>query len=96
MPKNCWGYSLDWQIEWTPQALRDLEALEKTDRKRILAKLEGACKEPLRFFERLKGADEYKARAGDHRVLALLAFARKAIIVQRVGHRKHVYKRYFR
>ena len=87
---------MDWQIEWTPQALRDLEALEKTDRKRILAKLEEACKEPLRFFERLKGADEHKLRTGDYRVLALLAHARKAVVVQRIGHRKHVYKRFFK
>ncbi len=87
---------MDWQIEWTPQALRDLEALEKADRKRVLARLEEACKDPPRFFTRLKAADDYKLRAGDYRVLALLAFARKAIVVQRVGHRKHVYKRFFR
>ncbi len=61
--------------------------------RRIVAKLEQAAVQPERFFERLAGSGDYKLRVGDYRLIALLAYESKTILVERVDHRSRIYDR---
>ena len=83
---------MPWKIQWTHQALKDLDGLETRAAQRIIKKLERAAADPVRIFHRLVGCDDYKLRIGDYRLLAMLSHAAKTIIVERVGHRSRVYK----
>jgi len=84
---------MPWRIQWTDQAIRDLSRLDRPVARRIVSKLEQAAREPLRFFSRLVGGDDYKLRVGDYRLLALLSHETMTILVERVDHRSRVYRR---
>jgi mRNA-degrading endonuclease RelE of RelBE toxin-antitoxin system len=55
--------------------------------------LERAATDPEHYFERLVGSDERKLRVGDFRLLAALSPSEQIIIVERVDHRRRVYRR---
>ncbi len=84
---------MPWSIRWTAQGLRDLAALDPPVARLIITKLEQAAGNPTRFFARLVGADDYKLRVGDYRVLAILSHETETIDVERVDHRSRVYRR---
>ena len=83
---------MTWKIEFTKEALRDISKLETKILDRILDKLEQTRENPHHYFQRLVGYDDFKFRVGDYRILVLLLHDEK-IIIQKVGHRKNVYKR---
>lgn len=82
-----------WKIVLSQDAARELASLEKSDAARIAAKLEQAAGEPGRHFERLVGADDYKLRIGDYRIIALLFSEQQTVFVEKIGHRKNIYKK---
>ena len=82
---------MPWSVQWTDQALGDLLGLDSPVARRIVAKLDQAAERPEHFFKRLAGADDYKLRVGDYRVLAALDYETRTIVVERVGHRSHIY-----
>jgi len=84
---------MPWSIRWTAQGLRDLTRLDPPVARRIVAKLEEAAEDPAHFFTRLVGADDYKLRIGDYRLLALLSHETETIDVERVDHRSRVYRK---
>ena len=84
---------MPWSIRWTDQALRDLSSLDSPVVRRIVAKLDRAAERPEHFFRRLAGADDYKLRVGDYRVVATLDHVTRTVLVERVGHRSHIYDR---
>lgn len=81
-----------WALTWSVQALRDLDSLDTAVARRIYAKLHALLDDPPRRFERLKGADSWKLRVGDWRVLALLSSDAKTVLAERIGHRSTVYR----
>lgn len=81
-----------WQIEYSAQASGFLERLERRDALRIMEKLEQTAENPHHFAQRLTGAEDYKIRIGDYRVIVLLEEVKKLIFVERIGHRKNIYK----
>ncbi len=84
---------MPWSIRWTAQGLRDLARLDPAVARRIVAKLEQAAQDPTHFFTRLVGADDYKLRIGDYRLLAVLSHATETIDVERVDHRSRAYRK---
>ncbi len=83
---------ISWKIELSEEAFRDLSNLDLTISKRVIDKLEKSAKDPKHFFKRLKGCDDYKLKVGDYRILALLLHEKKIIFVEKVGHRRNIYK----
>lgn len=81
-----------WTVRWTQRALDDLASLDKPLARRVIAKVEAAATDPPRFFDRLTGADAWRLRVGDVRVLALLAFDRDTVTIQAVDKRSRVYR----
>ena len=84
---------MHWSIQWTDQAIRDLSRLDPPVARRVVAKLERAAMDPQRLFTRLVGADDYKVRIGDYRLLAILSYETQVILVERVDHRSRIYRR---
>jgi len=80
------------KIVWSQTSLKDMSQLEKGIARRIIAKIEAAAQNPNHFFEKLTGIDEVKLRVGDYRVIAQLLRGGEAIIIERIGHRKNIYK----
>lgn len=79
-------------IEWSAGAAGQLEVLEKQVQERIRNRLAEAARNPEHYFERLSGSAECKLRAGDYRIVAFVFHNSKRIFIQRIGHRKGVYK----
>ena len=82
-----------WGVEWSEEAQRDILGIERDIAIRIAKKLESTLSDPIRYFERQVGSDEYKLRVGDWRVLALFYYDKKIIWIEKVDHRKNIYKK---
>jgi len=82
-----------WKLLFSARALKDLDGLQKPDAQRIMKKLEQASIDPARYFQKLVGEQEWRLRAGDYRVLALLLYDQKALFISKIGHRKNIYEK---
>lgn len=79
-----------YKIELKPQAIKDLQGLQKQDAARIVAKLgelQGGLTGDIKRLTNF--TPEYRLRVGDYR--ALFEIEDATIVVYRVMHRKHVY-----
>lgn len=85
-------FDISWDVELSEEAFRDLSNLDPETSGRIIDKIEEAAGNPKHFFRRLRGQDDYKLRAGDYRVLALLLHEEKTVFIEKVGHRRNIYK----
>jgi mRNA interferase RelE/StbE len=74
-------------------AIDFLNKLPKDLRERIFKKIISTKGDPIHFFERLKGRDDYKLRIGDYRTIADIDQNIKLIKIILVGHRKNIYKK---
>jgi mRNA interferase RelE/StbE len=81
-----------WKILWSDQAFSEISKFDKESAVRIIQKIETASENPPRYFERLKGFDEFKLRVGDYRIIALLLHPSKTLFIETVGHRKNIYQ----
>jgi mRNA interferase RelE/StbE len=82
------------RVEWTEEAVADLEKLDPPIQKRLIKKIgwfgahfENHTPEPLSGD--LSGA--YKIRIGDWRVI--YAVDKQAIVIYAIGHRREIYKK---
>jgi len=81
------------KVEWTEDAIEDLERLDKPIAKRLLKKIswfsqhfDNIIPEPLSA----ELAGTYKLRVGDWRIIYTIETG--VIVIQAIGHRKEVYK----
>ena len=87
-----------WTIEFTPEAQRNLDRLDKQVARRIakfLAERIATLEDPRSLGEALHGPDlsrYWKYRVGDYRVIAKIEDARISIVVVRIGNRREVYR----
>ncbi len=86
------SFSLNFKIKYSEEALEQLKKLDNSVAKRILDKLDSTIENPMHFFERLVGREDYKFRIGDYRVIAKILHNEKIIFVWSLGHRKNIYK----
>jgi mRNA interferase RelE/StbE len=77
-----------------PSAAKELEALPRKDRSRIVSKIEGLVDNPRPTgAEKLSGEEKYRLRQGDYRVLYSIQDASATITIVKIGHRREVYRR---
>ena len=81
------------KVEWTKEAVEDLQILDKPIAKRILNKISWFSQQfdnitPEPFSGELAGT--YKLRIGGWRVVYTIE--KEVIVIQAIGHRKEVYK----
>ena len=76
-----------------PSASKEIEALPKQDRKRVVARIEGLAKDPRPVScEKLSGNEQYRLRQGNYRILYGIEDRVLIVVVVKIGHRKEVYR----
>ncbi len=87
-----------WDIEFDPDAVKDLKKLDKQVQVRILGFLRsrlGAMENPRELGEALAGSqlgNYWKYRVGDWRLICDIQDRRIVVRVLRVGNRREVYR----
>jgi mRNA interferase RelE/StbE len=82
------------EIQWRSSTKKDLRRIPRDDVSRILNAVVRLAEEPLPHgSEKLAGSDHtYRIRVGDYRVVYELLHAVNAVEIQRLRHRKDVYR----
>jgi mRNA interferase RelE/StbE len=76
-----------------PSAGKEIEALPKQDRRRIVAKITSLSHDPRPpGCEKLSGHDQYRLRQGNYRILYEIQDLDLVVVVVKVGHRRDVYR----
>ena len=76
-----------------PSAGKDLEAVPRKDRARIIERISELASDPRPSgSEKLSGDDRYRVRQGAYRVVYSVDDATRIVIVVKIGHRKDVYR----
>jgi len=76
-----------------PSAAKELEAVPKKDRQRIVARIRNLSVEPRPpGCERLSGQDLYRVRQGNYRILYTVQDADLVVVIVTIGHRREVYR----
>ena len=74
-------------------AAKELEAVPRKDRLRIVEKIHGLAIDPRPFgAEKLSGEDKYRLRQGDYRILYQIRDRELLVTVIRIGNRRDVYR----
>lgn len=81
-------------LEWRSSTRKDLRKLPSHEIARILTEVESLADEPFPHgTEKLAGSDHtYRIRIGDYRVVYEVLTLSKLVVIQRVRHRKDVYR----
>jgi mRNA interferase RelE/StbE len=81
-------------LEWRSSTKKDLRKLPPQEIARILAEVELLAAEPFPHgSEKLAGSEHtYRIRIGDYRAVYEVLAQSKKVVVQRVRHRKDVYR----
>jgi len=76
-----------------PSAAKELEALPKQDRRRLVARMRKLSDEPRPHeCEKLSGHDLFRERQGNYRVLYSVQDADLVVVIITIGHRREVYR----
>jgi mRNA interferase RelE/StbE len=83
-----------YSVEWDTRAVKELQALEKKERKKILgrvAKLSTTPRPP--GCKKLHDKESaYRIRVGDYRVIYQIRDAQLLVLVVKLGNRRDVYR----
>ncbi|MBD3210288.1 type II toxin-antitoxin system RelE/ParE family toxin [Candidatus Micrarchaeota archaeon] len=80
------------KVVYSEESLYQLKKLDNNTAKRIIEKINETQKNPIHFFKRLAGREEYKLRVGDYRIIADIMQKEKTVFIRSLGHRKKIYK----
>jgi mRNA interferase RelE/StbE len=82
-------------LQWRKSTRKDLRRISRDMVSRIIAEVEKLADEPLPHgCEKLTGSEHtYRIRVGDYRVIYELLRDPKIVEIQRVRHRKDVYRK---
>ena len=82
-----------YRLQIKPSAAKDIEALPKKDRQRVVRRIHALAIDPRPAgCEKLSGADLYRVRQGNLRILYTVHDDRLLILVIKAGHRREVYR----
>ncbi len=72
---------------------KEIEAIPKPDRRRIVAKITALSRDPRPpGCEKLSGHDLYRLRQGNYRILYAIQDSDLIVVVVKVAHRRDVYR----
>ena len=76
-----------------PSVGKDLEAVPRKDRARIVERISELASDPRPSgSEKLSGDGRYRVRQGAYRVVYSVDDATRVVVVVKIGHRKDVYR----
>ena len=86
---------VSFSLQWRKSTRKDLRRISRDMVSRIIAEVEKLAAEPLPHgCEKLIGSEHsYRIRVGDYRVIYELLRDPKIVEIQRVRHRKDVYRK---
>ena len=84
-----------YRIEFKPSVWKDLDRIPKSDRRRIIKRIDTLADDPRPFgSEKLSGQmNKYRVRQGNYRIIYSIEDDHLIIVVVKVGHRRDVYTR---
>ncbi len=88
---------MTFEIHYSKAADRDLSKLPIEVIKKIVFAIGDIREDPFAHIQKMKGAKnppQYKFRVGEYRVILLLDQSEKVLLVDGIGHRSTIYKRY--
>jgi mRNA interferase RelE/StbE len=83
------------EIQWRSSTRKDLRKIPPQEVDRIIVAVEELAGEPFpQGVEKLSGSEQtYRIRVGDYRVIYEVFAETRVIVIERVRHRKDVYRR---
>ncbi len=83
----------NYELRIKPSAVKELEALQTKDRRRIVSKIQNLAVEPRpQGCEKLTVQDRFRLRQGDFRILFEIDDNLETVTVVKIGHRREVYR----
>jgi mRNA interferase RelE/StbE len=81
-----------YRLSIKPSAAKDIEALPKTDRRRVIKRIKSLSENPRPpGCEKLSGHDKYRVRQGIYRIVYSVSDEELIVLVVKVAHRREVY-----
>ena len=82
-----------YRVHIKPSALKELERVPLSDRRRLAKRLEQFAEEPRPGgTEKLSGSHLYRLRQGDYRIVYEVVDSTRTVTVYKIGHRREVYR----
>jgi mRNA interferase RelE/StbE len=82
-----------YKLEVKRTAAREIGDPPKADCRRVVAKIQLLARNPRPHgCEKLSGADKYRIRQGDYRILYEIDDSKRLVTVVKVGNRREVYR----
>jgi len=82
-----------YRLEVKRSAAKEISDLTKAECQRVAAKIQLLASDPRPHgCEKLSGAEKYRIRQGDYRILYEIDDSTKLVIIVKVGDRKEVYR----
>jgi mRNA interferase RelE/StbE len=76
-----------------PSAAKELESVPLKDRRRIVRRLQALASEPRApGVQKLSGAEKYRLRQGDYRILYAIDDTERTVVIVKIGQRGDVYR----
>ena len=83
----------NYDLRIKPSAVKELEALQAKDRRRIVSKIQNLAVEPRpQGCEKLTGQDRLRLRQGDFRILFEVDDSLRTVTIVKIGHRRDAYR----
>ncbi|HME21175.1 MAG TPA: type II toxin-antitoxin system RelE/ParE family toxin [Acetobacteraceae bacterium] len=85
---------MSWTVRYAREAERDIDALDPQVRQRILLAIGNLARDPRSApnVKAMKGANGYRLRVGDWRVIYTLHDDVLVVLIVRVAHRREAYR----
>jgi mRNA interferase RelE/StbE len=83
---------MGYKVSLTNEARKELLALSKDFRERIIGALDSLSLDPFYQVKRLQGSQLFSHRVGEYRIVFTFRKSRMLILVIRIGHRRNVYR----
>jgi mRNA interferase RelE/StbE len=82
-----------YELRIKPSAAKELAGLPSRDLQRVIARIQSLAEEPRPHgSEKLSGAERYRIRQGDYRVLYSIDEASRTVEIVKIAHRREVYR----
>ena len=80
-----------YRLQIKPTAVKELEAIQLKDRKRLVARIRRLAEEPRpEGCEKLSGQDKYRVRQGHYQVLYSVDDSEPSVTIVKIGYRRDV------
>jgi mRNA interferase RelE/StbE len=82
-----------YRLEVKRSAAKEIADLPKVDCRRVVTKIQALASDPRpQGCEKLSGAEKYRIRQGNYRILYEIDDSKRSVIIVKVGNRREVYR----